>query len=353
MPADNRVVAKRTRRRDRQFLFAVAVMNAITGIGLVMAIGAANFGVDSGGFRTCAILLANGGDFCGSPYPPLFLLVVRPLTWLSPTAAMVTMTVIGGSILAAGVMLETRGRPSVDRALVAIAAVGFGPIPYELMLGQTTLLICAALYPVARRSDAFRNGVPLGIVLAVAPKPLLLPILVWMVVWRRRALTVVLVIAVMLTGFGLALLGSGQYGEWLGVITGAARESVAGTFSLSQRELGNYSLWPLTPATIVLAVVVAVATAWAILRDRQRGFVASLFAGLLLAPYSGLYAFSILLLAVKPALAFAPRATRALALSANLAGAPLHWLTAWSGLGLSACLTFKRRDEIAPLGEEP
>ena len=328
-------------------------MNVITAIGLVLAIGAANFGVDSGGFRECAIVLAKGGDFCGSPYPPVFLLVVRPLTWLTPTAAMVTMTLIGGSILATGVILETRGQPTIDRALVAIAAFGFGPIPYELMLGQTTLLICAGLYPVARRSDGFLNGLPLGIVMALAPKPLLVPVLVWMIVWRRRALAAALVIAILLTGFGLALLGSDQYGDWFAVITGTARQTVAGTLNLSSRDMGNYSLWPLTPENIALMAVVAIATGWAILRDRQRGFVASLFAGLLFAPYSGLYAFSILLLAVKPGLAFAPRATRALALSANLAGAPLHWLTAWSALGLGACLTFRRRNQVAALPEEP
>jgi hypothetical protein len=87
---------------------------------------------------------------------------------------------------------------------------------------------------------------------------------------------------------------------------------------------------------------VAAATLWTIVRDPSRGFVASLLAGLLLAPYSLLYAFSILLLAVKPALVFAPRATRVLALTANLAGAFLHVLTAWSVAGLVACLPLKR-----------
>jgi hypothetical protein len=86
---------------------------------------------------------------------------------------------------------------------------------------------------------------------------------------------------------------------------------------------------------------VAGAALWTIVRDPSRGFVAALLAGLLLAPYSLLYAFSILLLAVRPALAFAPRATRALALTASLAGF-LLMLTAWSVAGLLACLPLKR-----------
>jgi len=117
---------------------------------------------------------------------------------------------------------------------------------------------------------------------------------------------------------------------------------VAGTFGPSLH--GNFSIWPLNPATLLLACAVAAATLWAILRDPARGLVAALLAGLLLAPYSLLYAFSILLLAVKPALAFAPRATRALALSANLAGAFLHILTAWAVAGLVACLPLKRSE---------
>jgi hypothetical protein len=92
----------------------------------------------------------------------------------------------------------------------------------------------------------------------------------------------------------------------------------------------------------VVACLVAAAALWAILQDPSRGFVASLFAGLLLAPYSLLYAFSILLLAVKPALTFAPRATRALALTVNLVRASPVAMIAWSVAWLIACLPFKR-----------
>lgn len=327
----------------RPALFGVAVMNLITGLGLGVGIAAANFGGDSGLYRRCAVLLAEGQtEFCGFLYSPLTALVARPLTWISPTTAIVVMTLIGVAILMAGVALETRGQATVDRVLVAVAAVTFAPVVYELLLGQTTLLIAAALYPLARRPDAFRNGIPFGIVLALAPKPLLFPALVWMAVWRRRALGASLLTALTLTGLGVVLLGIDQYRDWLSVLTGAGRQSVAGTFVLSLRDTGNFSLWPLYPATVVLAGILAAATLVAIVHDSSRGFVAALLAGLLLAPYSLLYAFSILLLVVKPALAFAPRATRVLALTANLAGAYLAILTAWSVAALVATLPLKR-----------
>jgi hypothetical protein len=335
-----RFAATVVRWSGRPTLLAVAAMNAITGLGIA-AVLKPMAGWDSGIYRQCAVLLAEGEtDFCGFLYSPLAALVARPLTWVSPTTAMVAMTLIGVAIVVIGVALETRRQAGVDRVLVAVAALTFGPVVYELLLGQTTLLIAAALYPVARREDGFRNGIPFGIALALAPKPLLLPALVWMLVWRRHALMGAVLTAFALTGFGIAVLGFDQYRAWLTVLADAGRESLAGTFTLSLH--GNFSLWPFSPLTFALACLVGTVTFWTIARDATRGFVASLFAGLLLAPYSGLYAFSILLLAVKPALAFAPRATRVLALIANLAAVTVMVLTTWTVAGLGTCLSLKR-----------
>lgn len=323
-------------------------MNVITGLGFGAVNASANFGGDSGQYRHCAALLAAGStNFCGSLYSPLMELAARPLTWVSPTAAEAVMTLVGVATLVAGVLLETRGRAPIDRVLVALAALTFAPVVYELLLGQTTLLIAATLYLVTRRSDAFRNGIPLGVALALAPKPLLIPVLLWMLVWRRRALAAALATALALTGLGVLLLGFDQYRAWFSVLTGAGREATAGTFVLSLAEKGNHSLWPLNPATVVLACTIAAATLWTIRQDAARGLVAALFAGLLLAPYSLLYAFTILLLGVTPALAFAPRATRVLALAVNLACGFIGVATAWLVLGMAACL-WPERVRVAP-----
>lgn len=324
----------------RPTLLAIALMNVITGIGMGAGIAGANFGVDSGLYRQCAVLLAQGHrEFCGFLYSPLMALAAQPLGWIPQTAAALIMSLIGGGILLIGVALETRGRGRVDRVLIGIAVFTFAPVVYELLLGQTTLLIAATLYPIARRQDGFRNGVPFGIAVALAPKPLLLPVLFWMLIWRRKALTATILTASILTLVGIAVLGFEQYRSWFLVLTGAGRESVSGTFVLSGDAVGNRSLWPLSPLTFVVACAVVVVTVWAIFRDPARGFVASLFAGLLLAPYSLLYAFSILLLAVKPALEFAPRTVGALALTANLARYAPAALVIWSLVGLSRCLS--------------
>jgi hypothetical protein len=175
------------------------------------------------------------------------------------------------------------------------------------------------------------------------------PVLVWVLVWRRRALTSAVLAALALTCLGLVLVGPDQYRQWVAVLTGAGRESLGGTFSLSLR--GSFSLWPLDTPRFALAAVISITSLWAIVQDGSRGFVAALLAGLLLAPYTGVYAASILLLAVKPALAFAPRATRVLALTANLALGLLLALAAWCLVGLAACLPWARRWQIrAPVG---
>lgn len=324
----------------RPTLFAIALLNMITGAAMGIGIAGANFGGDSGLYRHCAVLLAGGQrEFCGSLYSPLMALAAQPLTWVPPTAAYLTMSLIGGAILLTGVVLETRGQARVDRLLIGITAFTFAPIVYELLLGQTTLLIAATLYPIARRQDGFRNGIPFGVALALAPKPLVLPVLAWMLVWRRKALTATILTTVVLTGIGVAALGFDQYRSWFIVLSGASGATVSGTFVLSAEALGNRSLWPLNPVTFVVGCVVVVVAMWAIVRDASRGFVASLFAGLLLAPYSLLYAFSILVLAVKPALAFAPRTVRLLALTANLARYTPATMIIWSLVGLSRCLS--------------
>ena len=316
-------------------------MNAITGLAVAVTLAPEALGADAATYRQCAQFAADGRLDCGLLYPPLAALAFRPLTWLSPAGAAVVMTLLGLAILLTGVRLETRGRAPIDRVLVAVAALGFAPVVYELLLGQVTFLIAAALYPVARRTDAFRNGIPVGIALALAPKPLLLLVVVWMLVWRRLALMAALLVALALTGLGVVLMGQDQYRQWLSVLTGAGSQSVSGTFSLSLK--GNFSLWPLDPVRIVLAAAVAATALWTILRDPFRGFVAALLASLLLAPYTGLYSATILLLAVRPALAFAPSATRVLALTANLVLALLPGLGAWSIGGLAACFPSARR----------
>jgi hypothetical protein len=92
---------------------------------------------------------------------------------------------------------------------------------------------------------------------------------------------------------------------------------------------------------VALGIAAAALALWAIVADERRGFVASLAVAMLVAPFTLLYQVSILLVAVRPALAVAPRATRVLALVAN--PAMLVAFMAWAAAALLSVVPFRRR----------
>jgi alpha-1,2-mannosyltransferase len=266
-------------------------------------------------------------------YPPLTGLLATPLTWVTLPAASLLVSLFGLAILVIGVTLETRSLAVADRVLVFVAVLGFLPVTYELITGQVTMLIAAALYPVRNR-DGWARGVGFGIVLALFAKPMLLPVLVWMLVWRRQALAATLVTAAIVTVAGIGLLGTGIYGAWVDALVGTGRIVRPGNLSLT-------AVGP-APVTLALAAATVVIGGWAILRDAGRGFAAALFVAMLVAPFTLMYQVSILLLAVRPALAAAPRATRVLALIAN--PAVLVAFVPWTAACLLAMAPWRRRD---------
>jgi hypothetical protein len=330
-------------------LASIAVMNAITGVAIAALLSSAALGADARAYRECAAAMAAMRFDCSFMYPPAAAVAMQPLTWMSAELAAVVMTAAGLGVLVAGVTLETRGRALVDKSLVFIAVLGFAPVVYELMLGQVTLLVAATMYPVVRSQDQWKSGLLFGVALAMAPKPMLALVLIWMLVWRRQALGASIAVALAVTGIGLVVAGPEQYRSWLTLLTGFGTASVAGTSAFSLH--GNLSLWPLDPFRVVLGIVFGVGALWAILRDPSRGFVAALLGGLVLAPYTGLYALSVLLLAVPAALAFAPRATPVLVLVANPLVAMLGAFAPWAGAGIFAALPLPGRE--APVATIP
>jgi len=306
----------------RPTLLAVATMNAITGLAALLVLAPISFGLDAEAYRRGALAVAAGGYDQDFLYSPLAALLATPLTWVPEAAAAVVMAAIGLAVLSLGIVVETRGLRALDRLLVAVAVLGFIPVVNELLLGQTTLLVAATLWPVARWRDRTGHGIAFGIAMALAPKPALLPILVWMLVRRRRALLGTLLAALVTGLVGLLAAGVDAHLRWLEVLTRA------GTLERH----GNVSLWTggLTPWSAALAVVVIAAAAWCVWRSEDGGLIAALVAGLLLAPYTLVYAVSILLLVVRSALRIAPWSTRLLALIANpaLIAVPAAWLGA-------------------------
>jgi len=263
----------------------------------------------------------------GFLYSPLAGAIATPLAWVPLEAASVLMSLLGLAVLLAGVRLETKGRLLVDRALIALAAVGFVPVVYELLLGQVTMLLAAAVYPVRDR-DGWARGIPLGVALALAPKPMLLPLLAWMLVRRRRALASAAVAAVAVTFSGVVLLGPDIHRAWVTALTATGEITRHGNLAFTALD---------SPVLVgILVALTVAAVGWIVLRDERAGFVTAILGGLLVTPFTLMYMASILLLVVRPAMAVAPRATKVLAILANpvMLGAFIPWTMA----GIAACL---------------
>ncbi|MFN8629633.1 MAG: glycosyltransferase family 87 protein [Chloroflexota bacterium] len=304
--------------RGRPSLVAIATMNLITGFVALAVLAPLSFGADAAAYRRGALAVAAGGYDKDFLYTPLAALLATPLTWMPEFAAALLMTAIGIAALTIGVIVETRGLASIDRVLCFIAAIGFLPVVNELLLGQITLLFAAALWPIVRWPDRRRNGIAFGIAMALAPKPALLPVLLWMLLRRRQALIGVVIAGALTLGLGVLVMGVDAHQHWLAVLQRAG----------SVNRLGNVSLWTfgLTGGAILLSMPLLVSYIVSLWGSEDSGLIASLLAGLIFAPYTLVYSATILLLVVRNADRLMPWRTRLLALVANPLMIPLTLL---------------------------
>jgi hypothetical protein len=316
----------------RMLLVKIAAMNAITGIAIAWTLAPLSWGLDARVFRDGATAVAQDRWAEGFFYTPLAAVVAMPLTWVTPEVAAAAMALLELLVLVAGTWWVTRRMAVPDRLLVLVAAIGFAPVVNELLLGQVTILIAVTIWAVRDR-DEVAAGIPMGLALALVPKPLLIPLLVWMLVWRRRALAGALATALVATVGGLLLLGPEAYLRWGRALVEAGSVARHGNLALT-------SVSPV-PLAAAAAVVVVVVTGWAILRERRLGFVFALIAGLLLAPYTLLYAASILLAAVEPAAQLARTRAALLALVANIV--MVVAFPAWCAAAMVGLLPWRRR----------
>jgi hypothetical protein len=226
-------------------------------------------------------------------------------------------------ILAAGTVIATRGLDRPDRILAGIALVAFLPLLYDLEVGNVTVLVLAAVALVAWNRDRYANGILLGLLLATAPKPQLIPVLLWMLFTNRRALAGAMATAIAGTAIGVALTGIPAYLTWIATLRAPAY--------LNAGEIINLAIWPQPQVVVVVALIGSlVAFGVAMRRGYWPGFVAAMCLGLLLAPYTLIYAAGMLPAAAPAAVRAAPRAMLVLALAAP--AALLLVFPAWVGV---------------------
>jgi hypothetical protein len=259
-------------------------------------------------------------------YSPLAAALTVPASLIPTDVAVVAWLVLKLAVLGAGIAISTWGMDVPDRVLAGIAVVGFLPILYDLELGNVTVLVLATIALVAWSPDRIVAGIPLGLILATAPKPQLIPVLLWMVVANRRALAGVIVTAAAATLVGLALAGMAPYGEWIAALRAPAY--------LSGGEIINLALWSLPPVVAVpCALGSIVAFGFAARRGYWPGLLAAICLGLLLAPYTLIYGAGLLAVVAPAAVRASPRSALGLAISAPVL--LVLAFPAWVGLALA------------------
>ena len=318
-------------------IFAIAAMNAILGAVVGVLIFPIAWSADGDRNLAAAQALAAGtfGQDHTYLYSPLAAALTLPVAAALPYGAAIAGWLAARlAVLAAGLARQTRGLSTPDRILLAIAAISFVPTLYDLLLGNVSILIAAVVAVVAWSDDGYLPGLPLGLMLATIPKPALIPILIWMLVFRRRAFLSAVGSAAIFSVIALIVLGAAAYGAWFQVLLHP--------YYLGTQQLGNLALGAMLPGILawpLMALTVA-ATLVALRRGETPGFIACLCAGLLIAPYTMAYGAVLLLLAVRPLAQVAPMRTFALAATGSIA--VIVFLPLWVGAILVTTLAVPR-----------
>jgi hypothetical protein len=270
--------------------------------------------VDAHRNLAAAVALQNGtfGSVPDYLYSPLAAALTVPALALPTDVAVVAWLAIKIALLAVGTAISTHSLSRVDRWLLGVAVIGFLPILYDLELGNVTVVVLVAVAAIAWTPDRIATGIPLGLILATAPKPQLIPVLVWLAVAHRRALVGAVTTATLATLVGLALTGLRAYGAWVDALRAPAY--------LNSGEVINLALWSLPPVVALPGAAVAlVAFFIALRRGYWPGLVAAICLGLLLAPYTLVYGAGLFVVAAPAAVRASPRAVLGLAILAPVA----------------------------------
>jgi hypothetical protein len=231
-------------------------------------------------------------------YTPMGALFFAPLAGISDSAAAVVWLVFKLIALALTAAWFVRDWPRQDRWLVALLVLTFPPIVHDLVIGNISTLTTLVLLAVVRWPNA-RGGVVMGVLVALAPKPHLLPVLVWMAFRQRGAFAATAATSLAIVAAGLLIFGLDPWLAFLGTL----REPLDRTFTANI----GFSSW-LGPVGVAVGVVAAaVLLVLALRREGTNGFGLAIVSGIVMGPYTFIHYLSGTLIAVMPVLRTRPR----------------------------------------------
>ena len=235
MTRDMDAATDRFHRLGRLTLLAAAVAGTVIGVwfglatlalampDVVTSFPTAPYALDGHRHLVVASLVAAGGDpyaVAGYFYPPLGALVALPFAEIGEDAGLWVWFALKVAIVLWCVADATRAAGWIVRAAAFAFVLTSAFIFDDLWLGNVSIVMAAAIY-IAVSHDRPAASVPLGIVLAAVAKPFLLPVLLWMFVYRRRSAVTTVVTALVATAFAVLAMGPAVYRDYLQALTGA------------------------------------------------------------------------------------------------------------------------------------
>lgn len=216
-------------------------------------------------------------------YPPLAAVLAAPLAVLDPFGLSLTYVALKLGVTIVAVRVLTSGWELRDRCLVLTGLVFSLPYLHDVFLGNANVLLVGAIAMAAHGRPTTRSGVALGLVTAVFAKPLVIPVLLWLLVFRRQVLVGLVATGLAATLVGLLATGPSTYLAWASALIGGGR--FAAPFA------GNHGVTALAPELWApVAVVTAIGLLLVLARRGPRvGLVWAVTSGILLAPYAGTY----------------------------------------------------------------
>jgi hypothetical protein len=329
-------------KRARLAWFAAVVFVALFGAGELIrwivesTTGPSWWAIDFQLVVDAGTRLLNGAPLYTDPrflYPPLAAIVGAPLSLVDPLPASIAYAALKVVLAAACTISLTPGWARRDRVVAFVGVVGCLPFLHDVFLGNSNALIVAAMVPAIFGAPRARSGVVLGLVAAAFAKPLIVPVLLWLLVWRRPAFVGAVAAGLTATAFGLLVAGLDAYVEWLRAL--AAGTKYAAAFA------GNHGVTALAPELYVpIAAVTALGLVLVLWRRGPRVSLAwAATSGILLAPYAGTYAALPIALALPAIWPLAPGLT--LAIFAISPIATTHPLPIYAGAILLASLALR------------
>jgi hypothetical protein len=279
--------------RMRRACFAAVVFVVLFGVGEFARWISESLGASGWWAIDLELVLAAGRRLAaGEPiyadarflYPPVAAVIGSALAGFDPRLVSGGYLVLKLVIATFGVAALTPTWSVPARVLACAGLVASLPFLHDVMLGNANVLLVAAIGVAAYGRPTVMAGIALGALTAVFAKPLVVPVMVWLLVYRRSVFGGAVLAGLAVTLAGLVMTGISAYVDWVQALVAGGQ--YAAPFA------GNHgvtaiapSLWPPVAALTAVGLVVVL-----VRRGPGVGLVWAVTSGILLAPYAGTYA---------------------------------------------------------------